>query len=94
MTEETLKKLIAAFQRGFRDNEACAYAEITLDELRSYEKDNPDFVKEKAAHLAALAIIAKDTIAKELKTNPSFALRYIQDKQRHKPRSYIGFGYL
>lgn len=93
MTEETLKKLTAAFQRELTDEQACAYAGITLKELSAYEKKHPDFVKSKSTMATTMTQLAQNTIATALQTNPNFALKFVTQKKT-KPKGYIGFGYL
>jgi hypothetical protein len=47
MTPETLDKLRYAFSIGCTDAEACLYADISEDLLYKYQRENPEYIKEK-----------------------------------------------
>lgn len=47
MTPATLDKLRYAFSIGATDKEACLYADISEDLLYKYQRENPEYIKEK-----------------------------------------------
>lgn len=47
MTESTLDKLKECFFYGHTDAEACLLAGIAEDTLYKYQREHPDFIKEK-----------------------------------------------
>lgn len=49
MTKDTLDKLKECFFYGHTDAEACLLAGISEDVLYKYQRENPDFIKEKQA---------------------------------------------
>ena len=71
--EDPLKlvKLETAFAYGAKDEEACAYAEITLDQLYYYtRKINTDFQVRKEWLKKHPILKARETVVKALKDNP------------------------
>ena len=47
MTKDTLDKLRECFFYGHTDAEACLLANISEDVLYKYQRENPEFIKEK-----------------------------------------------
>ena len=49
MTQARLDKLEEAFAMGCTDLEACFYADISVDALYKYQRENPEYIKRKEA---------------------------------------------
>lgn len=81
--EDPLKlvKLETAFAYDANDEEACAYAEISLDQLYYYAREiNPDFQVRKAWLKKHPILKARETVVKSLKDNPELAFKYLERK--------------
>jgi len=83
MTSETLKKLEDAFLDGLSDRQACLVADISLQTLYNYGKDNPAFLERKELLKENNKIKAKRIISKELgKGSTGVALWYLERKEK------------
>jgi len=62
--ELTLSKLEAAFSIGCTDEEACLQADISVDALYRYERENLEFRKRKVLLKEKLILIARSNFSK------------------------------
>ena len=80
MTENTIRKLEAAFAIDCSVLEACAFADISHDTYYRWVKQNPK-LSDKFERLKHNPILrAKDAVFQGLKNNPELALRYLKSK--------------
>lgn len=85
MTGETLQKLEDAFLDGLSDRQACLVADISLQTLYNYGKENPEFLERKELLKENNKIRAKRVVSKELKNgNTGVALWYLERKEKEE----------
>jgi hypothetical protein len=84
MDELTVKKLEEAFTNGATDVQACFYAGITKQTLYNYQNKNPEFIDRKEGLKAQLGLIAKNVLAKSIRTdnNSNDAKWYLERKEK------------
>jgi hypothetical protein len=70
VTKAKLQKLEIAFGYGATDQEACAFAEISLSTLYNYQNENPDFLERKEGLKQMPNLQARKTVVEDLKDNP------------------------
>lgn len=75
-----LTKLEQAFSIGATDAQACFYADISEQALYRYEKENPKFRERKHLLKEKLVLQARQTLAKDIETNPENAKWYLVKK--------------
>ena len=66
MTPEVLDKLREAFLMGCTDVEACLYANIGTTPLYEYQKENPEFTKQKEQWKDNPTLLARKTVFENL----------------------------
>lgn len=92
MTPDVIAKLEAAFTNAFSDEQACAYANISVDALYDYQKENPEFTKRKQQLKLRPDITAKQTIVNNLGT-PSDAWRWLERRDpEFRPTTKVEHG--
>ncbi len=83
MTPETVKKLEEAFANGATDVQACFYANISKQTLYNYQEKHPEFVGRKEGLKAQLGLIAKNQVAKAIKSGDvNKAAWYLERKEK------------
>lgn len=92
MTDETVKKLEFAFMQGLSDQEACLYAGISKQTLYNYQKENTEFLDQKAAFKSNVKMHAKLNLAEEVIENKNielslFVLERLVDE--YKPKQEV-----
>lgn len=80
MTELTVKKLEEAFAIGATDAEACFYADISKETLYTYQDKNPYFLDRKNALKHRPVLLARQTVVKNMETDPLTARWYLERK--------------
>ena len=82
MTETVLAKLEEAFALGCTDKEACLFADISPDALYKYQRANPEYIKRKEALKETPVLLARTTVVKAVKDNPTMAFQFLERKKR------------
>jgi hypothetical protein len=82
MTDDKLVKLREAFLLGASDREAVLYADISLQTLYNYQKNNPNFIEQKQLWKETPTLTARNELVKGLKGNPELSLKYLERKRR------------
>ncbi|OGC51758.1 hypothetical protein A2982_00550 [candidate division WWE3 bacterium RIFCSPLOWO2_01_FULL_39_13] len=82
ITKQILGKLREAFLLGCTDEEACLYADIHPDTLYAYQKKNPAYSEEKQQLKMKPVLLARQTVIKAIKTDPSLAFKYLERKKK------------
>lgn len=82
MTEAVLRKLEEAFAIGATDKEACFYADISPTSLYEYQDRNPKFAERKDALKERPVLLARQTVVKNLESNPELAFKFLERKRR------------
>lgn len=80
MTDKTIAKLREAFMIGCTDQEACLFAEISVDTLYKYQRENPNFINEKKQLKQFPFLKARKTIVNNL-IDPKYATWYMEKKK-------------
>lgn len=83
MNDQTLNKLRDAFLMGCSDREACFYADISLQTLYNYQKDNPEYLEQKAMWKENPILKARNTVYKSLDQD-DMAKWYLERKKRNE----------
>jgi len=81
MTPEVLDKLREAFLMGCTDVEACLYANIGTTPLYEYQKENPEFTKQKEQWKENPTLLARKTVFENL-TDKQNAQWYLERKKK------------
>lgn len=85
MTTETVSKLREAFLMGYSDREACIYADIGLQTLYDYQRNNPGFSELKEGYKINPILLAKKTMFNALeKGDIKVALWYLERKAKNE----------
>lgn len=79
--KSVLAKLREAFAIGASDEEASLYAEISVDALHRYQKNNPAFRKEKIMLKEKPTLKARQTVVRNL-DDKELAFKYLTKKRR------------
>lgn len=82
MTAEKVKKLEEAFALDCSIWEACFYADITKQTYYNWLEKNPKLVDRFNALREKPVLIARQTVVKDLKTNPDMAMKYLERKRK------------
>ena len=82
MTKEVIGKLEEAFKMDCTDAEACFNANISVDALYDYQKENPEFTKRKKALKESPVFTARKNIIGELGTDTNTAKWYLERKKK------------
>jgi len=82
MTDIAIAKLEEAFALGCTDAEACLFAGISVDSLYKYQRENPEYIKRKAALKETPVLLARTTVVKAVKDNPTLAFQFLERKKR------------
>jgi hypothetical protein len=82
MTKEVLAKLEHAFALGCSDGEACFYADISKQSLYDYQNKYPEFTDRKEALKEKPILIARQTVVKNVATDPDLALKFLERKRK------------
>ena len=82
MTPTVLTKLEQAFGIGCTDIEACLFADISVDVLYRYQKENPKFSERKAALKETPVLAARATVVTHLQEDPGSAKWYLERKKK------------
>lgn len=80
MTPEVLAKLEEGFMYGFTDVECCFYVSINETTLYRYCEKNPEFARRKEQLKRNPILVAKKTVAENLKADPKLAFNYLKSK--------------
>ena len=84
ISKEKLLLLRSAFGYGASDEEACAFAEITLNKLYAYQRRYPDYKQQKEAYKRLPELTARKAVVDELSKNPDLSLKYLERKRKHE----------
>jgi len=84
--KEKLLRLIDAYKINADDSQACFYAGIKRSRLDYFIDLHPEFLEIRAACRGNLKFVAKNTIAKEIKTNASAAFAYLKHEEDKEKR--------
>lgn len=77
-----ISKLEQAWANGCSDREAALFAEISLASLNRYIVENPEIKTRRDLLKDTPVLLARSTIVKAIKENPSDAWRYLKIKRR------------
>lgn len=86
MTKETIGKLEIAFGYGASDEEACSYADISMDTLYEYQKKHPEFSELKVRLKERPTMMAREAVVRSFKTYPGLAMKYLKAKKNKEFR--------
>jgi hypothetical protein len=84
MTPDVIAKLEDAFMFSFTDEEACFYANISVDALYDYQKENPEFAKRKKALKLSPNLAAKKELVSGIKGNLGQARWWAEKKMNNE----------
>lgn len=82
MTPQTIDKLEQAFSLGCTDIEACLFADISVDLLYKYQRENPEYIKRKEALKENPVLLARTSVVNSLPNSPELALKYLERKRK------------
>jgi len=82
MTPDIVSKLETGFSNDLTDLEACLYAGISRSTLVRYEEQNPEFRHRKELLKGALAVKAKNTVAKKINSGDFNAAKWWLETRR------------
>ena len=80
MTAGLVEKLEYAFSIGCTDEEACFYADINKATLYNYQDKHPEFIDRKNALKTRPVFLARESVIKGFRGDPSHALRFLERK--------------
>lgn len=81
-TKDVIDKLEMVFCLGGTDDEACLYANISVQALYKYQERQPDFLERKRLLKETQALQARQTVATAIKKDPKLAFDYLKAKKR------------
>lgn len=81
--DEVLKKLEYVWALGGTDEEACLYADISVQALMVYQKKHPKISLRKNLLKEKPVLMAREAVIKALKDkNPDIAIKYLERKKK------------
>ena len=87
VTPAAIAKLEQAYSNDMTDEEACLYAGISTTSLYNYQKKNPEFVERKQHLKNALALHAKNNIAKKIHKGDESISKWWLERRRKEDYS-------
>lgn len=82
MTEETIAKLVYAFQRDYTNGEACRYAGIDEATFYRHIKSNDEFRKKIDIAKDYIFNLAKDNLINELQDGNKFTTKWVLERRQ------------
>lgn len=82
LLSEQVDKLNGAFSVGASDEEACAYAGITIEQLEAHQRAEPSYVTHKINLKRQMVLRARQTVAHSIGTSSSAAIEYLITEER------------
>jgi hypothetical protein len=82
MTPEVIRKLEEAFANDATDLEACFYAGISHAPFYKYQEEHPEFKERKEALKSHLGLIAKNTVARSIKSGNELDAKWYLERRR------------
>lgn len=81
INESVLDKLEEVFALGGTDEEACLFANIAVDTLYKYQRENPEYIKRKEELKETPILKARRTVIDSL-DKPEMAFRFLERKRK------------
>lgn len=68
MTQSAIDKLKLCFSVGMTDEQSCYFCQISTDALYKYQRENPEFIKEKEILKESITMQARVNVWRSIKT--------------------------